>query len=106
MSVYTFEAPEEGSGAGKNSDRLGEKKKNSDRLGEKREKKVRGRTDSVRMKKRGLFALVMQAMINIKREKKMYCGMNGTMALVWHRLYCRCPGPLLLISSLHLKYVC
>lgn len=57
--------------------------KNSDRLRE----EVRGRTDSGGMgrrekkkKKRGKSALVMQAVINIKRENKIYCGTNGTLA--------------------------
>lgn len=43
--------------------------------------KARGRTDSGGMGKKtgGKLALVMQAMINIKREKRIYFGMNGTL---------------------------
>lgn len=79
--------------------------KNSDRLGKKKEGKVRGRTNNGEMEKRGKFAMVIQVMIIIRSENKIYCGMNGTLAFLRDLLCCGCPGPWLLISSLHLKYV-
>lgn len=62
----------------------------------KRKRRESGRQDC---KKKAESALVMNAMIDIKREKE-----NG----VWHEwqpgtseIYCRSPGLRLLISSLH-----
>lgn len=82
LTVYTFEVPK------------------------KRERSIKIQTDGEEIEEREWEALAMQAMINIKKERG-----ESTVAWmapwhVWDLLYCRRPGPRLLICPLHHNYAC